>query len=61
MVVTTTKFRALTNQVASSLGMPQLRIVEVEHPLGGTAVGTVQSWADEAAGAALDLFLGSAS
>lgn len=57
MVVTTTKFRALTDQVAASLGMPELRIVEVDHPLGGTSESTVQSWAPAAADAALDLLL----
>ena len=57
MVVTTTKFRALTDQVAASLGMPELRIVEVDHPLGGTPEATVQSWAPAAADAALELLL----
>lgn len=60
MVVTTTKFRALTDQVAASLGMADLRIVEVEHPLGGTDPDVVTGWADHAADEALALFVGSA-
>ena len=58
MVVTTTKFRRLTKQVASSLGADDLRIVVVDHPLGGTDPQTVQSWAGEAADAAMALFVG---
>lgn len=57
-MVTTTKFRALTGQVASSLGADDLRIVEVDHPLGGTDPTTVQTWADAAADAAMALFVG---
>ena len=48
VVVTTTKFRALTDQVARSLGRPDLRILEVDHPLGGTDEATVRAWADAA-------------
>lgn len=58
MVVTTTKFRRLTEQVASSLGADDLRIVVVDHPLGGTDPQTVQSWAPEAADQAMALFVG---
>lgn len=58
MVVTTTKFRRLTDQVASSLGADDLRIVEVDHPLGGTDPTVVETWADEAADAAMALFIG---
>lgn len=57
-MVTTTKFRALTDQVASSLGADDLRIVEVDHPLGGTDRATVESWAETAADAAMALFVG---
>ena len=58
MVVTTTKFRRLTDQVASSLGAHDLRIVEVDHPLGATDPSVVETWADEAADAAMALFIG---
>ena len=57
-MVTTTKFRTLTEQVASSLGADQLRIVEVDHPLGGTDTATVESWADAAADEAMALLVG---
>ncbi len=55
MVVTTTKFRVLTDQVASSLGQPDSRILEVEHPLGGTSEATVRTWADASVAEALRL------
>ena len=58
-MVTTSKFRSLTDQVASSLGADDLRIVEVDHPLGGTDPAIVESWADAAADAAMALFVGS--
>lgn len=48
MVFTTTRFRTLTDQVAASLGRPDLRIVEVDHPLGGTDEATIVAWADAA-------------
>ncbi|HJM27671.1 MAG: hypothetical protein QF596_05645 [Acidimicrobiales bacterium] len=38
----------LTEQVASSLGHSNLRILVVGHPLGGTDEATILQWADEA-------------
>jgi hypothetical protein len=35
VVVTTTGFHNLTVQVAHALGLPEARIVVIEHPLGG--------------------------
>jgi hypothetical protein len=35
VVVTTTGFRNLTVQCALAFGLPEARIVTVEHPLGG--------------------------
>jgi hypothetical protein len=58
VIVTTTKFRALTDQVAASLGQPDARILEVGHPLGGTDVATVEAWADAAVEEALRLLTG---
>lgn len=55
MIVTTTQFRALTDQVAVSLGLPDARVLEVPHPLGGTAEATVLTWADAAVEATLQL------
>ena len=35
VVVTTTGFRNLTEQVALALGVPDARMVVIDHPLGG--------------------------
>ncbi len=35
MVVTTTGFHNLTVQVANALGLPEARMVVIDHPLGG--------------------------
>ncbi|MFN8028455.1 MAG: hypothetical protein U0W40_19485 [Acidimicrobiia bacterium] len=48
MVFTTTKFATLTDRVAGSYGLPDLRVVVVEHPLGGTDEATILAWADAA-------------
>lgn len=58
MIVTTTHFRALTDQVAASLGQPDARVLEVPHPLGGTDEATVVAWADAAVEQALRLLTG---
>ena len=60
MIVTTTKFRPLTDQVAASLGRTDLRIIEVDHPLGGTDEATVLSWADAAVERTIALLTGKA-
>ncbi len=46
MVVTTTGFRSLTSEVAATLDLPEARIVEVEHPLGGVDPSGVERRAD---------------
>ena len=48
MVVTTTKFVTLTDRVASNFGLPDVRVVVVDHPLGGTDEETIVRWADAA-------------
>jgi hypothetical protein len=35
VVVTTTGFHNLTDQVAQALGVPDARVVVIDHPLGG--------------------------
>ena len=45
-MVTTTEFRALTSEVAATLDLPEARIVEVAHPLGGVDISGVESRAD---------------
>ncbi len=46
MVVTTTRFAPLTSQVALNFGLPECRVVVVDHPLGGTDEATVRAWGD---------------
>tara|TARA_B100000945_G_scaffold68447_1_gene51656 strand:+ start:7510 stop:7722 length:213 start_codon:yes stop_codon:yes gene_type:complete len=58
VVVTTREFRSLTDQVAASLGHPDLRILEVGHPLGGTKEETILEWADDAVEATIQLLTG---
>ncbi len=60
MVVATSKFRLLTDQVAQSLDATDLRVLEVPHPLGGTDDSTIVSWADAAVAETLRLFTGAA-
>ena len=47
VVVTTEQFRRLTEQVATSLNRPDLRIVETRHPIGGVDPDTARTWAEE--------------
>ncbi len=58
MVVTTTKFLALTDRVAANFGLPECRIVVVDHPLGGTGTDTITAWADAAVDRIIGLFTG---
>ena len=46
MVVTTSEFRTLTEEVATNLGMGDARVVEVAHPLGGIDSAAVEKRAD---------------
>ena len=48
MLVATTAFGDLAAQVADELGLPDLRIVAVDHPLGGMDETAVMSRADAA-------------
>ena len=41
MVVTTTGFHNLTVQVAKALGLPEARMVVIDHPLGGIETAAV--------------------
>jgi hypothetical protein len=56
VVVTTTKFAALTERVALNFGMPDVRTVIVDHPLGGTDEETIVAWADAAVEKVITLF-----
>ena len=57
-MVTTTKFALLTDIVAAGFGMPETRVLVVEHPLGGTDEATVARWADAAVDRAIALLTG---
>jgi hypothetical protein len=59
VVVTTTKFTALTERVAANFGMPDVRTVVVDHPLGGTDETTIVAWADAAVERVVALFTAS--
>jgi hypothetical protein len=56
VVVTTTKFLALTKRVAANFGLPEARICVVDHPLGGTDEATIVAWADAAVDGIIELF-----
>lgn len=58
MVVTTTRFAALTDRVAANFGLPECRVVVVDHPLGGTDPDTIVGWADVAVDAIIGLLTG---
>ena len=59
MLVATTEFRALAAEVAAAMGLPDMRIVAVGHPLGGTDEATVIDRAHAAAEPTLRLLTGS--
>ena len=59
MLVATSEFRALAAEVAATMGLPDMRIVTVGHPLGGTDEATVTEWAGGAVEPALRLLTGS--
>jgi hypothetical protein len=56
VVFTTTKFELLTSKVAANFGLPDVRYVVVDHPLGGTDDATIQQWADAAVDAVIAAF-----
>ena len=58
MVVTTTNFAGLTDRVAKSFGLPDCRVVVVEHPLGGTDEAAILARADAAVERIIGLFTG---
>jgi hypothetical protein len=58
VVVTTTNFLTLTNRVASSFGLPECRVVVVEHPLGGTDEAGIVARADAAVDRIIALLTG---
>jgi hypothetical protein len=55
VVVTTTEFRPIAQTMAEHFGLPELRIVVLPHPIGGTDPETLAAWADDAVDEALAL------
>ena len=55
MLVATTAFEPLASEVAATLGLPDSRIVAVEHPLGGIDEASILDRADAAVEPALRL------
>ena len=60
MVVATTPFGALAHSVADAFGLPEARIVVVEHPLGAADVETIRQRGESAADAVRALVVGGA-
>ena len=58
VLVATASFESLASGVAETLGLPDLRIVSVEHPLGGIDENAVLDRADAAVEPALRLLTG---
>ena len=58
VLVATASFESLAAGVAETLGLPDLRIVSVEHPLGGIDEDAVLDRADAAVEPALRLLTG---
>lgn len=58
VVVTTTAFLPLAEEVASSLGFPDARIAVVEHPLGGISEADVAARAERLVDALVSLSAG---
>jgi hypothetical protein len=56
--MTTTKFVDLTTRVAMNFGLPDCRIVVVDHPLGGTDEEVIVAWADAAVEGIIGQFTG---
>ena len=55
VVVTTTEFRPIAETMAEHFGLPDLRIVVLPHPIGGTDPDTLSRWADDAVDTVLAL------
>jgi hypothetical protein len=56
VVVTTTQFAPIAATMASSFGLPDARTLVLDHPIGGTAPGVLEQWADAATDRLVELF-----
>lgn len=60
VVMTTTQFLDVTRTMAQHFGMPELRIIVMPHPIGGTDEPTLRQWADDASAELAELLVASA-
>ena len=56
VVVTTTEFQPIAKTMAEHFGLPELRLVVLPHPIGGTPPDTLSRWADAAVDTVLALW-----
>ena len=56
VVVTTTKFEPVAKTLSASFGLPETRLLVLNHPIGGTDEPTLHDWADAAADRLISLF-----
>jgi hypothetical protein len=56
VVVTTTRFEPVAVTMAANFGLPELRILVLDHPIGGTPPATLDQWADAACDRLVELF-----
>src|SRR4051812_6270718 len=56
VVVTTTRFEPIATTMAANFGLPALRTLVLQHPIGGTARTTLDEWADAASDRLVELF-----
>jgi hypothetical protein len=56
VVVTTTRFEPIAATMAANFGLPELRTLVLNHPIGGTARDTLDEWADAASDRLIELF-----
>ena len=60
VLVATGELRPLADRTAADLGLPDLRVVSIQHPIGGVDQATIESRADGAVDEVLALLTGSA-
>jgi len=59
VLVATGELRPLADRTAADLGLPDLRVVSVQHPIGGVDQATIEARADGAVDEVLALLTGS--
>jgi len=59
VLVATGELRPLADRTAADLGLPDLRVVSIQHPIGGVDQATIEARADGAVDEVLALLTGS--